>query len=99
MNNEQSNKRRNKENGDKQSREKKVLKGVITSLLLIDGEERRSENEEWNEIALQEKTLFEATQMKEKDAMLGYYSGIQDWSTGCVHRVWLWNSEDLGRLI
>ncbi|GAB2223568.1 hypothetical protein Droror1_Dr00017709 [Drosera rotundifolia] len=85
MNNEQinhkkSNKRRKKENGDKQSREKKkVLKGVITSLLLIDGEERRSANEECNEIALQEKTLFEATQMKEKDAMLGYYSGIQDY--------------------
>ncbi|XP_059662023.1 protein ALP1-like [Cornus florida] len=55
----------------------KALKEIITSLMLID-EQEKCDQEEWSKTHQEEKVSFEANHKKKSRAMLDYYSKIQN---------------------
>lgn len=52
------------------------LKEIITSLILLE-EQEKSDNEEWNKISGQQKSLFQSNDKKKTQSMLDYYSNFQ----------------------
>lgn len=65
------------DNEAKQKRKKKAMTELMTSILLLE-EEEKTETEEWDREAQEEKTLFEANHKRKKQAMLDYYSQFQN---------------------
>ncbi|XP_057956856.1 protein ALP1-like [Malania oleifera] len=63
---------------EKPEGEKKGVREIITSLLLLD-EQEKCDREEWDKVTREEKELFEANHRKKSRAMLSYYSNLQDY--------------------
>lgn len=59
----------------------KGMKEMITSLLLLEDQEK-VDKEEWEKIAHQEKSDFEANHKKKTQAMVDYYSTVQNYYEG-----------------
>ncbi|KAI4337161.1 hypothetical protein L6164_015608 [Bauhinia variegata] len=73
--------RKNEKKGDGSSQtegdKKKELKGILTSLILLEEQERR-EQEELDKASEQDKLSLDANHKKKK-TMLEYYSNIEDY--------------------
>ncbi|GAB4837067.1 hypothetical protein Ancab_039550 [Ancistrocladus abbreviatus] len=82
--NDISNKRKRKKKDagqvvvEEKQESEKGLKEVITSLFLIE-EEEKCDEETWENDVQQERSDFEANQKKKKQAMLDYYSSFQNY--------------------
>lgn len=63
------------------NQKKKQLKGIITSLMLMD-EQGNCDHEEQNKASCQEKQLLEANHKKKARTMVEYYSNLQDYYAG-----------------
>ncbi|XP_042519254.1 protein ALP1-like [Macadamia integrifolia] len=71
-------KRRRKNEDDEEAKEgKKGLKEILTSLLLLEEQEKSDQNE-WAKATQFEKQLFEANNKQKTKATLDYYSQLQD---------------------
>lgn len=65
---------------EEDSKKTKDLKGIITSLMLIE-EQEKYDQEEQNEASNEEKILLEANHTKKIKKMVEYYSKFQDYHT------------------
>lgn len=76
--------RKDEEDGDsdaqKEPDKKKDLKGIFTSLLLSEEQEKRDQ-EELDRASKEEKLLFESSHKNKTKAMVEYYSNLQDYYT------------------
>lgn len=59
----------------------KVVEEMITSLLLLEDQDK-VDKEEWEKIAHQEKSNFEANHKKKTETMVDYYSTVQNYYEG-----------------
>ncbi|XP_043705234.1 protein ALP1-like, partial [Telopea speciosissima] len=83
-NNNNNNKKRRRKDGDDNNRDedetkegKKGLKEILTSFFLLE-EQDRSDQNEWAKASQVEKQLFETNHKQKTQAMLDYYSHLQE---------------------